>query len=83
MSMEEAVDWVRRCPNAMEGDSEIEIRPLFETTILAPNSHPSCGPTWRLMDPQLLLSIAGCRLSCGSKVSAWQAECLARRLLRT
>jgi hypothetical protein len=29
-SMEEAVDWVRRCPNPMEGDSEIEIRPLFE-----------------------------------------------------
>jgi hypothetical protein len=29
-SMEEAVAWVRRCPNPMEGDSEIEIRPLFE-----------------------------------------------------
>ena len=29
-SMEDAVDWVRRCPNPMEGDSEIEIRPLFE-----------------------------------------------------
>jgi len=28
--MEEAVEWVRRCPNPMEGDSEIEIRPLFE-----------------------------------------------------
>lgn len=30
-SMEEAVEWVRRCPNPMEGESEIEIRPLFET----------------------------------------------------
>lgn len=29
-SMEEAVEWVRRCPNPMDGDSEIEIRPLFE-----------------------------------------------------
>jgi hypothetical protein len=29
-SMEEAIEWVRRCPNPMEGDSEIEIRPLFE-----------------------------------------------------
>ena len=29
-SMEEAVEWVRRCPNPMEGESEIEIRPLFE-----------------------------------------------------
>lgn len=29
-SMEEAVEWVKRCPNPMEGESEIEIRPLFE-----------------------------------------------------
>ena len=29
-SMEEAVEWVRRCPNPMQSDSEIEIRPLFE-----------------------------------------------------
>jgi hypothetical protein len=29
-SMEEAVEWVKRCPNPMEGDSEIEIRPVFE-----------------------------------------------------
>ncbi len=28
--MEEAVDWVRRCPNPMPGPSEIEIRPLYE-----------------------------------------------------
>lgn len=29
-SMEEALEWVRRCPNPMASDSEIEIRPLFE-----------------------------------------------------
>jgi hypothetical protein len=29
-SMEEAVEWVKRCPNPMESESEIEIRPLFE-----------------------------------------------------
>ncbi|HEY0846522.1 MAG TPA: YciI family protein [Noviherbaspirillum sp.] len=29
-SMEEAVEWVRRCPNPTEGESEIEIRPVFE-----------------------------------------------------
>ena len=29
-SMDEAVEWVKRCPNPMEGDSEIEIRPVFE-----------------------------------------------------
>ncbi|AOR70900.1 dehydrogenase [Burkholderia stabilis] len=29
-SIEEAVEWVKRCPNPMPGDSDIEIRPLFE-----------------------------------------------------
>jgi hypothetical protein len=29
-SMDEAVEWVKRCPNPMPGDSDIEIRPLFE-----------------------------------------------------
>ena len=28
--MEEAVEWVRRCPNPMTGPSEIEIRRVFE-----------------------------------------------------
>jgi hypothetical protein len=28
-SMDEAVEWVKRCPNPMVSDSEIEIRPLF------------------------------------------------------
>jgi hypothetical protein len=29
-SIEEAVEWVKRCPNPMPGDSEIEIRPVFD-----------------------------------------------------
>jgi hypothetical protein len=29
-SMEEAVEWVRRCPNPHPGESTIEIRPVFE-----------------------------------------------------
>lgn len=28
-SMEEAIEWVKRCPNPMPEDSEIEIRPVF------------------------------------------------------
>ena len=28
--MDEAIEWVRRCPNPMPGDSEIEIRRVFE-----------------------------------------------------
>ena len=29
-SMEEAIEWVKRCPNPMPEDSEIEIRRVFE-----------------------------------------------------
>lgn len=29
-SMEEAIEWVKRCPNPMPTESEIEIRPIFE-----------------------------------------------------
>ena len=30
-SLQEAIDWVKRCPNPMPGDSEIEIRQIFES----------------------------------------------------
>ena len=29
-SMDDAVEWARRCPNPMPDDCELEIRPLFE-----------------------------------------------------
>jgi hypothetical protein len=29
-SMQEAIEWVKRCPNPMRGDSDIEIRQIFE-----------------------------------------------------
>ena len=29
-SMDEAIEWVKRCPNPHAGESEIEIRPIFE-----------------------------------------------------
>jgi hypothetical protein len=29
-SMDEAIEWVKRCPNPMPTESEIEIRPIFE-----------------------------------------------------
>ena len=37
--MDEAVAWVKRCPNPMPGPSEIEIRPLYEAADLR------CGST--------------------------------------
>ena len=30
-SKEEAIEWVKRCPNPMVGESEIEIRQVFES----------------------------------------------------
>lgn len=30
--MDEAVAWVKRCPNPMPGPSEIEIRPIYEAS---------------------------------------------------
>jgi hypothetical protein len=31
-SLQEAIEWVKRCPNPLEGDSEIEIRQVFEAS---------------------------------------------------
>lgn len=28
--MEEAIEWAKRCPNPMESDSDLEIRPFYE-----------------------------------------------------
>jgi len=39
-SMEEAVDWVKRCPNPMNEDSEIEIRRVFEAEDFGANLTP-------------------------------------------
>ena len=34
-SIEEAVEWVKRCPNPMPEESDIEIRPLYEAADFA------------------------------------------------
>ena len=30
-SMQEAVDWVKRCPNPMNSETDVEIRPIIES----------------------------------------------------
>jgi hypothetical protein len=35
-SLEEAIEWVKRCPNPMPGESEIEIRQVYEMEDFAP-----------------------------------------------
>jgi hypothetical protein len=42
-SMEEAVDWIKRCPNPHNQDGEVEIRPLFDAEDFAP-----CDPSGNL-----------------------------------
>jgi hypothetical protein len=39
-SMEEAIEWVKRCPNPHEGESEIEIRQVFEAEDFGPEFTP-------------------------------------------
>jgi hypothetical protein len=39
-SKEEAIEWVKRCPNPMEGESEIEIRQIFEAEDFGPAFTP-------------------------------------------
>ena len=39
-SMEEAVEWLKRCPNPMPGESELEIRPFFEPEDFGENLTP-------------------------------------------
>lgn len=35
-SKAEAIEWVKRCPNPLEGDAEIEIRQVFEVSDFGP-----------------------------------------------
>jgi hypothetical protein len=53
-SMEEAVEWVKKCPNPMEEDSEIEIRPIFE----ADDFGESFTPEARARDEALRAELA-------------------------
>jgi hypothetical protein len=53
-SREEAIEWVKRCPNPMESDCEIEIRQVFE----AEDFGPEFTPELREQEEQLRASIA-------------------------
>lgn len=39
-SMDEAIEWLKRCPNPMPGESEVEIRPVFESADFGENLTP-------------------------------------------
>ncbi len=42
-SKEEAIEWVKRCPNPLEGEAEIEIRQVFEGWNWARGLLRNCG----------------------------------------
>jgi hypothetical protein len=48
-SMEEAVEWVKRCPNPHEGDCEIEIRQVFEMEDFGDELTPDLEKRWERM----------------------------------
>ena len=54
-SMDEAVEWVKRCPNPHHDDSDIEIRPFFEPEDFA---SPSAQPTRAAQKAAKLLASA-------------------------
>ena len=39
-SLQEAIDWVKRCPNPMPGDSEIEVRQIMSADDFGPEVTP-------------------------------------------
>lgn len=45
-SLDEAIAWVKRCPNPMPGPSEIEIRPLFELADFGEIVTPDTAAHW-------------------------------------
>lgn len=46
-SMQEAIDWVKRCPNPMSEESDIEIRPLFEPDDFGEAMTPELKEDWK------------------------------------
>ncbi len=46
-SLQEAVDWVKRCPNPMREESEIEIRPIFGPEDFGEALTPKLADDWQ------------------------------------
>ncbi len=52
-SKEEAIEWVKRCPNPLEGEAEIEIRQVFEATDFGPEFTPDLSEAEQRMRAHL------------------------------
>ena len=51
-SMQEAIDWVKRCPNPMNEDSDIEIRPVFEPEDFGEAFTPELQEDWQRLQAE-------------------------------
>jgi hypothetical protein len=47
-SLDEAIEWIKRCPNPHDEDSEIEIRQVFELS-----DFPGEGEEWREQEEEM------------------------------
>lgn len=52
-SLGEAIEWVKRAPNPLEGDSEIEIRQVFEASDFGAEFTPELRAQEERMGPQM------------------------------
>jgi hypothetical protein len=52
-SKEEAIEWVRRCPNPLDGDGEIEIRQVFEADDFGAEFTPELREAEARLGPQM------------------------------
>ena len=52
-SKEEAIEWVKRCPNPMEGETELEIRQVFEADDFGAELTPELKASEQRMRDQL------------------------------
>ncbi len=51
-SLQEAIDWVKRCPNPMSEESEIEIRPVFEPQDFGEAFTPELAEDWKRLQAE-------------------------------
>jgi hypothetical protein len=52
-SMDEALEWVKRCPNPHQSDSDIEIRPIYEMEDFGPELTPEHRERFERLRKQL------------------------------
>ena len=52
-SMQEAIEWVKRCPNPMPGDSEIEIRPVVDLADFGDAVSPEADAAWKRLKKEV------------------------------